>query len=315
MTKILITGGAGFIGSQVADAYIKLGHEVVIVDNLSTGRIENVNSKAKFYEADITDEEAINKIFEAEKPEIVNHHAAQKDVRFSILNPLEDARINILGSLNIIIKAINNGTKKIIYANSGGAMYGNVPKDLLPIKENQEILPTSPYGADKAIVEFYLEMFNREKGIDFISLRYANVYGPRQEGGEAGVIPIFIKKILKNESPIIFGDGNKTRDFVYVDDVVKANVLALDNCKEKTFNIGSGNEISILTIYNLIAKELNFNKNPIFEAEKPGEVDFVSLSNEKAKIHLGWSPEYSLERGLKETINWVKTRIKNDFSI
>jgi len=310
MTKILITGGAGFIGSQVADAYIKLGHEVVIVDNLSTGKIENVNSKAKFYEADITDEKAIKRIFETEKPEIVNHHAAQKDVRFSVIHPLEDARINILGSINIISNAVAIGTKKIIYANSGGAMYGNVPKDLLPIKENQEIHPTNPYGADKAIVEFYLEMYHRENGIDFVSLRYSNVYGPRQEGGEAGVIPIFIKKILKNESPIIFGDGNKTRDFVYINEVVRANVLALKNIKEKTFNIGSGKEISVLDIYNLIAEELNFNKKPIFEAEKPGEVDFVSLSNEKAKIHLGWSPEYNLAEGLKETINWVKNQDK-----
>lgn len=306
MSKILVTGGAGFIGSHVVDAYIKLGHEVIVVDNLSTGDKSNVNPKAKFYLADIIDEKAIKKIFEAEKPEIVNHHAAQKDVGFSIINPLEDAKVNILGSINIIINSINFRVKKIIYANSGGAMYGNVPRKMLPIKETQRILPTNQYGADKSIVEIYLRMYNREKKLDFISLRYSNAYGPRQKGGEAGVIPIFIKKILKKESPKVYGDGKKTRDFIFIKDVVKANVLALDNCEEKTFNISSGKETSIIDLYNLVSNILDFKGKPIFEKDRPAEVEFSSLDNKKAKKFLNWTPEYSLEKGLKETITWIK---------
>lgn len=306
--KILITGGAGFIGSNIADAYLEKGHEVVIIDNLSTGIKANVNKKAKFYEADICDEKSVKKIFQKEKPEIVNHHAAQRDVGFSVVNPLEDARINILGSLNMIKNSVDFNIKKIIYANSGGALYGNVERKDLPIKENHRIKPVNQYGLNKSLIEPYLKMYSREYGLDFVSLRYANVYGERQGiGGEGGVVSIFIKKMLANETPLIFGDGLQTRDFVYVKDVVSANLLSLNKLKNHIYNIGTAREISIINLYNLIANELRFNQKPIFKEAKPREVKFISLDFSKIRKETGWKPVYSLKEGLKNTINYFKS--------
>jgi UDP-glucose 4-epimerase len=304
--KILVTGGAGFIGSHIVDAYVSEGHEVVIVDNLSSGDKKNVNKKAKFYKADICDEKAIGKIFQKEKPDIVNHHAAQKDVGFSVVNPIIDARINVIGSLVILQNCIKYGVKKIIYGNTGGALYGNVSLEDLPIKETQRITPPNQYGLNKSIFELYLRMYNREMGIDFVSLRYANVYGERQKGGEAGAIPIFIKKMLAGEAPTINGDGKQTRDFVYVGDVVAANVMALKKTQNKIYNISSGKQVSILRLYQIIASKLNFAKSPNFAAAKPGEVRFSALDNSKARKELGWEPKVSLETGLERTISYVR---------
>lgn len=304
--KILITGGAGFIGSHIADAYIERGHDVVIIDNLSSGEKKNINRKAKFYKADICDEKAVRKMFQKEKPEIVNHHAAQKDVGFSVVNPIEDARINILGSINIIKNCVEFGVKKIIYTNSGGTIYGNVPLDELPAKETQRIRPTNQYGLNKSLVELYLRMYNREYGLDFVSLRYGNVYGERQKGGECGVIPIFIKKMLNNETPKINGDGKQTRDFIYVRDVVNANLLVLNKTPNHFYNIGTGQQISILKIYYVIAKQLGFHKKPVFGEAKPGEVRFSALDITKARKELGWQPRYSFEEGIKRTIDFFK---------
>jgi len=304
--KILVTGGAGFIGSHIVDAYINLGHEVIIIDNLSNGEKKNINKKAKFYKADICDENKIKKIFKKEKPEIVNHHAAQRDVGFSIINPLEDARINVLGSINIIKNSIENGVHKIIYANSGGAMYGNPPWKDLPLKETQKIMPVNQYGLNKSLIELYLNMYNREYGLDFVSLRYSNVYGPRQKGGEAGVIPKFIEKMLKNERPFIFGDGKQTRDLVYVDDVVRANILVLKKTPSHIYNISTSRQISIRHLFYLIAKEIGFSQSPIFKEARPREVRFSALSYDKAKKELGWEPKISIEEGIKRTVEWFK---------
>lgn len=305
--KILVTGGAGFIGSNIVDAYIEQGHEVIVVDNLSSGFKGNLNPKAKFYKIDICDEKAIKQIFEKEKPEIVSHHAAQRDVGFSVVNPLEDARINILGSLNIIKASVDTGVKKIIYANSGGALYGNVEREDLPIKEGHRIRPVNQYGLNKSLIEPYLKMYSREYGLDFVSLRYANVYGERQgNGGEGGVISIFIKKMLAGEVPAIYGDGLQTRDFIYVKDIVAANLSALKKLKNHIYNIGTGKEISILQIYNIIAKELNFRHKPNFKEAKPREVRFISLDCSKMKKDTGWKPRYDIVQGIKNTIEYLK---------
>lgn len=306
--KIVVTGGAGFIGSHVVDAYVDLGHKVVVIDNLSSGKRKNVNKKAKFYKADICDEKAIEKIFRKEKPDIVNHHAAQKDVGISVVDPVLDARINVVGSLIIIKEAVKYGVKKFIYANSGGASYGNPPVECLPLRETQKIAPSNGYGLDKSLVELYLRMYQREYGLDFASLRYSNVYGVRQVGGEAGVIPIFIKKMLKGERPRINGDGKQTRDFVNVKDVVRANVLALGEDKKGVFNISLGRQVSILALYKIIAGYLEFEGAPEFNDARLGEVRFSALDNSKAGQVLGWKPQVSLAEGVKEVVEWMKNK-------
>jgi len=306
--KILVTGGAGFIGSNIVDAYLKLGHEVVIIDNLNNGQRKNINPKAKFYKADIYNEKAIRKIFQKERPEIVNHHAAQRDVGFSVANPLEDTKINILGSVNIIKNCIEFKVKKVIYANSGGATYGNPPRKDFPLKESHSINPVNPYGLNKSLIELYLKMYKREYGLDFVSLRYANVYGPRQKGGEAGVIPIFIEKMLSNQRPVIYGDGEQTRDLVYVEDVVMANIIALRKTPGHFYNISTARPISIRHLFHLIAKETGFKESPIFKEAKPREVRFSSLSCEKAKRELGWVPKTDINEGIKKTVEWFKDK-------
>ncbi|HQU74710.1 MAG TPA: NAD-dependent epimerase/dehydratase family protein, partial [Calditrichia bacterium] len=236
--KILITGGAGFIASNVADRYIELGHEVVIVDNLVTGQRENIPEKATFYEMDICDPE-LAAVFEKEKPEVVNHHAAQLDVRKSVADPIYDANINVLGSLNILQNCAKFGTRKFIFASTGGAIYGE--QDYFPADEHHPNQPLSPYGITKLATEKYLYFFNDSYGLTYTILRYANVYGPRQNPhGEAGVVAIFARRMLKGEQPMINGSGEQTRDYVFVGDVVKANELALTGGDNTIFNIGTG---------------------------------------------------------------------------
>jgi UDP-glucose 4-epimerase len=224
--KILVTGGAGFIGSHVVDAYLELGHEVVVVDNLSSGSIENLNPKAKFYKMDIRDSD-IEDLFKNEKPDIVNHHAAQMDVRKSVEDPIYDADVNIIGSLNLLQNCIRYGVKKFIFASTGGAIYGE--QDYFPADEEHPTRPLSPYGVAKLTVEKYLYFYKEVHGLNYVVLRYANIYGPRQNPhGEAGVVAIFTSKMLKGEQPVINGDGFQTRDYTFVGDVVRANVLALN---------------------------------------------------------------------------------------
>ncbi|MGB2885793.1 MAG: NAD-dependent epimerase/dehydratase family protein, partial [Dehalococcoidia bacterium] len=227
--KILFTGGAGFIGSNVVDALIDLGHEVVVVDNLSTGFRQNINPNAKFYQLSIRDKE-LSEVFEREKPELVNHHAAQIDVRKSADDPISDAEDNILGSLNLITNCVQFGVKRVIYASTGGAIYGEA--QYLPADENHPVNPISQYGISKHTVEHYLYLYSTLYELDYVILRYANVYGPRQNPfGEAGVVAIFATQMLTGKQPTIFGPGDKTRDYIHVSDVTEANILALDRGK------------------------------------------------------------------------------------
>jgi len=285
--KVLITGGAGFIGSHLADKLVKNRHNVSIIDNLSTGKKENINLKTRFYKLDILSPK-ISHIFEKEKPEIVFHLAAQKNVRRSLEDPVKDAKTNILGTLNLLRHC--QKVKKFIFASSGGAIYGNAK--IIPTPEGYPANPLSPYGVAKLAIEKYLKALN----INYVALRYANVYGPRQDAkGEAGVIAIFIDKIKDNQSPIIFGTGEQTRDYVYVSDVVSANIKAMQKNVFGEFNIGTSQETSV----NKLLKMLAHKAQAKHAKAVLGEVQRSCLDIKKAKQMLGWEPRVSLKQGLK----------------
>ena len=306
--KILVTGGAGFIGSHLVDALIEKGHKVVVIDNLSTGKKENINKKAKFYKIDICSPK-IGEIFKKEKPEICFHFAAQINVRKSVENPLFDAKVNILGSLNVIQNFINSQKSKIknlkfIFASTGGAIYGDAKK--IPTPEDYPPNPISPYGIAKLTVENYLKFYKENFGLKFISLRFSNVYGPRQDPkGEAGVVAIFIEKLLKGEKPTIFGDGNQTRDFIFVEDAVSACLKAMEYKGQKEiFNIGTGIETSINELYKIISELLKTKIKPKYAPPKPGDLKRSCLDISLAKRELKWESKFSLKEGLQKTIKF-----------
>ncbi len=300
--KILVTGGAGFIGSHVVDKLIEKEFEVVVVDNLSTGNRKNLNKKAKFYKADIS-KPGIDKIFKKENPEIVFHFAAQINVRESVENPSQDAKVNIIGGLNVLQACKNFGVKKIIFSSTGGAIYGEA--DVIPTPESYIEKPMSPYGVAKLATEKYIYYYQKVFGIDFAVLRFANVYGPRQNSkGEAGVVAIFANKILLGKQPVITGTGNQTRDFVFVSDVADAAILAMESEKTGIFNIGTGKETDINTVFSEIQKESGKVIEKVYGPAQKGEQQRSCLDCSKAKAELGWFPKYSLEQGIKETMEW-----------
>ncbi len=304
--KILVTGGAGFIASHVVDAYINLGHEVVVVDNLSSGNKNNLNQKAKFIEADITDKEKIQEIIKAEKPEIINHHAAHIQVGYSVKNPQFDAENNIIGLLNIMEAAKEIPIKKVIMAATGGAMYGN---KVTPFNEEMKAEPLSPYGISKRAGELYLNYYHELYKIPFISLRYSNVYGPRQNPhGESGVIAIFSEMMSEGKIPSINGDGTHTRDYVYVEDVAKANVLALESDFVGELNIGTTTEISTNEVFRKVAAEMEIEVEEKHIAERPGEQETSSLDYSKAKKILGWEPTINFDEGVRRVVTWYKNK-------
>ncbi len=302
--KFLVTGGAGFIASHVVDRLINEGYEVVIVDDLSTGSEENLNPDARFYKMDIRSPELAS-IFEDEKPDYVSHHAAQVLVARSLREPMLDCWLNIEGSINIIHLSQKYGVKKIIYASTGGALYGE--PEYLPVDEDHPVNPLAPYGASKHTVEHYLYMYGLNNGLNYTVLRYPNIYGPRQNPhGEAGVIAIFTQKMLDSEQPIIFGDGTATRDYVYIDDIVDANMLAVTNGDRLICNLGSNKETSVNEIFDLLKEEFQFPLNPIRKPERVGEVYRICLTNERAKAELGWSPKISFEEGVRRTVKYYR---------
>lgn len=304
--KILVTGGAGFIGSHIVDAYIKSGHKVVVIDNLTSDQKEFINKKAKFYQVDIRNRQDLEKIIIVEKPQIINHHAAQISVRESVKDPIFDAQVNILGLLNLLEEGKKIDIKKVIFASSGGVVYGEAK--IIPTPEDyQPLKPLSPYGISKLTSEYYLDFFYRTYKIPFVALRYGNVYGPRQNPhGEAGVVAIFTKKILNNDKPIIYGDGKQTRDYIYVGDVVEANKIALNRSIIGAFNIATGKQTNVIEIFQKIENLLKSSAGAEFGPVRAGELRKSCLDVEHAWKIMGWSAKIDLDQGLKETIKYFR---------
>lgn len=305
--KILVTGGAGFIASQIADAFIAEGHQVVILDDLSTGFEKNINPKAKFVKANICDK-SLDKLFESEKFDVVNHHAAQMDVRRSVKDPEFDATTNILGTINLLQNCVKYGVKKFMFASTGGAVYGE--QDYFPADEKHNQQPKSPYGISKLSVEKYLYFYNSEHKLNYTILRYANIYGPRQNPfGEAGVVAIFSTKLLKGEQPIINGHGKQTRDYVFVGDVVNANLLALKDEASDVYNIGTGIETDVNQLFHNINNITKAGKEEKHGPSAAGEQLRSVITSHKLFNKFGWRPTTKLEDGLKSTIQFFKNNL------
>ena len=303
--KILVTGGAGFIGSHIVDAYIQLGHTVTVIDNLSTGYKKNVNPKAMFVQEDIRDADAVRALFSREKFDAVNHHAAQMDVRRSVADPVFDASVNLLGVLTLLEECIKGGVSKVVFASSGGAIYGE--QDYFPADERHPTRPISPYGVAKLSTEQYLFYYKAVHGLDFVSLRYGNIYGPRQNPeGEAGVVAIFTSRMLAGSPVVINGDGRQTRDYVFVGDIVRANVLALEYKRSNTFNVGTGIESDVNTLFRIIKRETGSSCEENHGPAKKGEQMRSVLDHGKIASELDWKPTVTLEAGLARTVEYFR---------
>jgi UDP-glucose 4-epimerase len=306
--KILVTGGAGFIASHISDAYIAAGHEVVIVDDLSSGKRANLPAAAKFYHADIRTPEA-REIIRNERPQVLSHHAAQMDVRRSVSDPAFDATVNVLGMINMLEGAREVGVEKVLFASSGGATYGE--QNEFPAPETHPHEPLSPYGITKATGEHYLFFYQAVYGMPYVALRYANVYGPRQDPhGEAGVVAIFTERLLANQAPTINGDGKQTRDYVFVGDVVRANLAALTRPYVGSVNIGTGVETDVVTLYAHL-RVLTGSPHPAQHGPaQAGEQRRSVIAIGRAAEVLGWKPEIALEEGLRRTVEFFRARLQ-----
>lgn len=305
--KILVTGGAGFIGSNVVDAYIEAGHEVAIADNLTTGKRQNLNPKAKFYEVDIRDKQGLQKIISEFSPEIINHHAAQIDVRKSVVDPVYNAEVNELGALNLLEAAVKSRVRKIIFSSTGGAIYGEVIKKA-GADESHPQEPISPYAITKRAAEMYLYSYKVNQGLNFTVLRYGNVYGPRQDPlGEAGVIAIFCGKMLRSEQPTIYGDGNQLRDYIYVGDVAELNLLVLQKGDNQIYNVGTGVGTSVNELFACLKEIMKFPKEAIYAPPRTGELFRSVLNCKKVERELGWRAKIKIKEGLRKTLEWYKS--------
>ncbi len=302
--NILVTGGAGFIGSHIVDSYIKNNHKVVVIDNMSRGRKDFINPKAIFHQISISDPRLVE-IIKSENIKVINHHAAQISVSDSVKNPVKDAESNIIGTLQLLQNAVECGIRRFIFASTGGAIYGE--QDYFPAREDHPKRPTSPYGLSKLSVEGYLRFYKEQHGFNSVIFRYGNVFGPRQDpNGEAGVVAIFYNRLLKGQAPVINGDGEQTRDYIYVKDVVRANLLALNIKNSDIFNVGTGRETSVNELTRLILRIAKSDIAAQASTKNEFEQRRSSLDNEKVKKSLNWSPETSLEKGLSETFNYFK---------
>lgn len=305
--KVLVTGGAGFIGSQTVDRLVLEGHEVVVVDNLSTGKRRNINRAARFYKIDIQNRR-LERVFRNERPSVVMHLAAQMDVRKSVEDPILDAQVNVLGTLNLLQQAVKYGARKVIFSSSGGAIYGE--QEVFPASETHVTQPLSPYGLSKFCGEQYLSYYQRVGGIQVVNLRYANVYGPRQDPyGEAGVVAIFIQKLLNGEQAIINGNGRQTRDFVFVDDVVEANLSVMGQQIEGTYNVGTGKETSINDLFRILVEQIGSTCKEIHGPAKQGEQARSVIDATKLRHELSWEPRVELPEGLKRTVSYFRERM------
>jgi UDP-glucose 4-epimerase len=302
--KIVVTGGAGFIASHIVDAFLQRGHEVHVFDDLSTGQTANVNAKATLHEMDIADKQAA-RLIEQIRPEVLSHHAAQMDVRHSVADPAFDARVNILGFINLLEASKRAGVQKVIFASSGGAVYGE--QEAFPAPETHATQPASPYGVSKRAGELYLSYYHQAFGLPYVALRYANVYGPRQSArGEAGVVAIFLSMLLTGKTPVINGDGRQTRDYVYVGDVVAANVAALDSAFVGPINIGTGMETDVVAIYQFLRDAVGSDTHAEHGPPKPGEQRRSCLDTRRAAEVLGWRSQMPLRDGLKKTAAYYR---------
>ena len=307
--RILVTGGAGFIGSHVQDAYLKAGHDVAVMDNLYTGKPEFVNENSIFYEVDIRDGETVFEILEKERFDVVNHHAAQMDVRASVSDPLFDANVNIVGGLNLLEASVKTGVTQFIFASTGGAIYGE--QDTFPADESHPLQPESPYGVSKLSLEKYLHFYGRVYGLNSIVLRYANIYGPRQNpDGEAGVVAIFSQNLVDGKTSIINGDGTQSRDFVFVMDAVQANIVALNFEGSAVVNIGTGIETDVNTIFRILAESSGNSVEPSYGPPKKGEQKRSVLDNRLAKRSMGWVPSTRIAEGLKQTHAYFSNQVR-----
>lgn len=305
--KLLLTGGAGFIGSWIVELLIKKGEEVIVIDNLSTGKLENLNKKAKLYKEDIVNAFLVDKILSREKPEIVIHCAANAMLRKSLEDPLFDARSNILGTISILEACKKNNVKKIIYTSTGGARVGE--PEYLPVDENHPLNPCSPYGISKHSSEHYVWMYNKLYNLDYLIFCFGNVYGPRDDAITGRLIPVFIELIKQSKKPKIFGDGKQTRDFIYVLDLSEFIVNSIDkNPEHKLFHLANGKQISVNEIFETVKKVSGIK----IEAERvkavKGEIKDIVLDIKLAQRELGWQPKTDIEQGLKETWEWFKNR-------
>jgi UDP-glucose 4-epimerase len=308
--NVLVTGGAGFIGSHVAEALIKAGHHVIIVDNLHTGNRANVPVGATFYEVDIQDQARLDTIFATEKIEAISHQAALANVRESMTDPVAYARVNILGSLVLLELARKYKCCKIVFASTGGAVYGegaSPDNSLLPFTETSKAQPKDNYGTNKLSVEYHLDLYHQNYDLPYVALRYPNVYGPRQNSkGEAGVIAIFTDAMLAGEPTRITGDGEQTRDFTYVGDIARANVLALTSDLVGIYNVGTGVPSTINMVHDYLTEITHYDLEPSYIPRPVGEVLATYLDSSKAKRDMGWEAEVSLEEGLRRTVEWFR---------
>ncbi len=300
--KILVTGGAGFIGSHLVDRLLLEGHEVAVVDDLSTGSRRQLNSAARFYKLDIR-RPRLQRVFRSERPSLVMHLAAQMDVRRSVKDPIFDAQVNILGTLNLLEQAFAHGVRKVVFSSSGGAIYGE--QDEFPAPETHPTHPLSPYGISKLSGEQYLSYYQRISGIQFVSVRYANVYGPRQDPcGEAGVVAIFIQKMLNGEQPTIYGNGRQTRDFVFVDDVVDANLAVMSQDAQGIYNVGTGLETTVNDLFTMLKELTKASCQDLHGPARKGEQQRSVVDVIKLRKELGWEPRVSLREGLRQTVDF-----------
>ncbi len=303
--RVLITGGAGFIGSHIAAAHLGRGDEVLVVDNLSAGRREHVPAGAQFAEADITDAAAMAELWRQFRPQIVSHHAAQIDVRRSVDEPVLDAQVNIVGSLNVIRNCVDQGSGKLVFASTGGAIYGELQD--LPASEDSPMQPISMYGVAKYCVEQYLGAYGRLDDLNYTVLRYANVYGPGQRtDGEAGVVAIFAGLILEGSPPTVFGDGGKSRDYVYIDDVVRAHAAAVERGGPRAYNIGTGVGTSDRQVFEEIARATGYSGEPIYSEERKGEIRHIALDCSRAERELGWKAQVGFAEGIVQTVAYLR---------
>ena len=307
--KILVTGGAGFIGSHVVDAYITAGHEVAVLDNLSTGRADNMNSAAQAYRVDVRDLDKVQSAVASFKPEVVNHHAAQSEVPKSVADPGFDAQVNLVGGLNVLKAAVDNDVRKVIFSSTGGALYGE--PDVVPADEDHPIRPLSPYGTSKYSFEQYLAMFQRTFGLNYTTLRYANIYGARQDffAEEGRVVAIFASRMIEGKPVTIDGDGNQSRDMLHVGDVAMANIAALEHGDRGTYHVSTGIPVTINDLFRKLALLTEYRLEPRFGPARKGDVYRIALDNTRARNDLGWEPRINLEEGLRLTVDYFRDQI------